>query len=272
MLFEERKLSRDNTVSCATCHDLHQGGADRRKYPIGVHQAEGQINTPTVFNSAANFKQFWDGRAATLEDQIDGPITSAMEMGSTWTEVVSKLRTVPEYVAAFRKVYPDGIEPKNVRNAIAEFERSLITPNSRFDQFLRGDNSALSADEKEGYRKFKSYGCTSCHQGINVGGNMFETLGGMADYFKDHGGANKMDLGRYNVTGREEDRYVFKVPSLRNIALTPPYLHNGSAATLEQAVTIMGQYQLGEQLPGKDVEQIVKFLQALTGEFEGHPL
>jgi len=272
MLFEERKLSHDNTVSCATCHDLRRGGADHRKYPIGIHQAEGQINTPTVFNSGANFKQFWDGRAATLEEQIEGPIQNPSEMGSAWPEVVTKLRAAPEYVLAFKTIYPDGIQPQNIRNAIAEYERSLITPNSRFDKFLRGNESALSADEKEGYGKFKSYGCTSCHQGINVGGNMFETLGALADYFKDRGGVTKADNGRYNVTGKEEDRYVFKVPSLRNIALTSPYLHDGSAATLEQAVTIMGRYQLGEELPAGDVDQIVKFLRTLTGELEGQPL
>jgi len=272
MLFHETKLSHDNSVSCASCHDLHRGGVDQRKHSLGIHQAEGSINAPTVFNSAGSIRQFWNGRAATLEDQIDGPIVATEEMGSTWEEVLAKLRGVPEYVASFKRIYPDAIQAKNVRNAIAEFERSLNTPNSRFDKFLRGDKSALTADEKEGYRKFKSYGCTSCHQGVNVGGNMFETLGAMADYFADRGGATKVDLGRFNVTGNEEDRYVFKVPSLRNVARTAPYLHDGSAATLEQAVTIMGRYQLGECLPPADVAQIVQFLKTLTGEYEGKQL
>jgi len=272
MLFNEPRLSRDNTVSCASCHDLRKGGADGKKHPVGIGKSEGQINTPSVFNCAGNVKQFWDGRAATLEEQIDGPLQAAAEMGSTWPEVAGKLRAVPEYAALFKNIYSDGVQPRNIRNAISEFERSLTTPNSRFDKFLRGDDSALSADEKEGYCKFKSYGCTSCHQGVNVGGNMFETLGAMADYFAARGGVTKADYGRFNVTGKSEDRYVFKVPSLRNVALTAPYLHDGTAETLQKAVAIMGRYQLGEELPPKDIEQIVKFLHTLTGEYEGHPL
>jgi cytochrome c peroxidase len=271
-LFNDPRLSHDNTVSCASCHDLRRGGADQRKHSLGINQTEGSINAPTVFNCGANFKQFWDGRAATLEEQIDGPVQAAAEMGSTWDEVVGKLRAVPDYIASFKRIYPDAIQPKNIRNAIAEFERSLTTPNSRFDKFLRGDEAALTANEKEGYRKFKSYGCASCHQGVNVGGNMFETLGAMADYFTDRGGAAKIDYGRFNVTGKEEDRYVFKVPSLRNVARTAPYLHDGSVETLEKAVTVMGRYQLGEQLSSGDVEQIVGFLKTLTGEYEGNPL
>lgn len=272
ILFHEPKLSHDNTVSCASCHDLHEGGTDRRVHSLGINGTEGTINAPTVFNSAGNFKQFWDGRAATLEEQIDGPILAPHEMGSTWQEVVGKLRATPEYSAPFKTIYPDGIQPKNVKDAIAEFERSLVTPNARFDKYLRGDDSVLTSDEKEGYRKFKSFGCTSCHQGVNVGGNMFETLGAMADYFADRGGASKVDNGRFNVTGRDEDRYVFKVPSLRNVARTAPYLHDGSAETLEKAVMVMGRYQLGEKLSPVDVEQIVKFLKTLTGEYEGRPL
>jgi cytochrome c peroxidase len=272
MLFHEPMLSHDNTLSCASCHDLRKGGADRRIHSIGIHQAEGSINTPTVFNIGGNFKQFWDGRAATLEEQLDGPIQSPSEMGSTWDEVVGKLRAAPAYAGPFNEIYPDGIQAKNIKDALAQFERSLITPNSRFDKFLRGDDAALSADEKEGYRKFKSYGCTSCHQGVNVGGNMFETMGAMADYFANRSGATKADNGRFNVTGREEDRHVFKVPALRNVALTGPYLHDGSASTLEMAVSAMGRYQLGQRLPEKDVEQIVQFLKTLTGEYEGKPL
>jgi cytochrome c peroxidase len=272
MLFHESKLSHDNSVSCARCHDLRKGGTDQRVRSLGIKGAEGTINAPTVFNSAGNFKQFWDGRAATLEEQIDGPILAPHEMGSTWPEVVGKLRAAPEYTASFAAIYPDGIQPKNIKDAIAEFERSLVTPNARFDKYLCGDDTALTQDEKEGYRKFKSFGCTSCHQGVNVGGNMFETLGAMADYFADRGGAAKVDNGRFNVTGRDEDRYVFKVPGLRNVARTAPYLHDGSAETLEKAVTIMGRYQLGETLSSEDVQQIAKFLRTLTGEYEGRPL
>jgi cytochrome c peroxidase len=271
-LFHEPKLSKDNTVSCASCHDLRKGGTDQRFRSLGIDGAEGAINAPTVFNSGFNFKQFWDGRAHSLEEQIDGPVQAAAEMGSKWDDVLSKLRRSPDYVAAFKESYTDGIQRANVKDAIAEFERSLYTPNSRFDKYLRGDQTALTADEKSGYEKFKSYGCSSCHQGVNVGGNMFERLGAMADYFADRGNFTKADYGRFNVTGKEEDRYVFKVPSLRNVARTAPYFHDGSTERLETAVAVMGKYQLGQPLSSEDISQIVKFLKTLTGEYGGQPL
>ena len=271
-LFHERKLSHDNTISCASCHDLSKGGTDRRTRSLGINGAEGTINSPTVFNSGFNSKQFWDGRAGTLEEQVDGPIHAAAEMGTSWNEVLVKLRSEERYATDFRKIYPDGLQARNVRDAIAVFERSLITPNSPFDRFLRGDEAALNAAAKSGYEKFKSYGCATCHQGVNVGGNMFETLGAMADYFAERGQVTTIDYGRFNVTGREEDRYVFKVPSLRNVALTAPYFHDGSAKSLESAVTVMGKYQLGRPLSRQDVEELVKFLESLTGEYEGKPL
>lgn len=193
-------------------------------------------------------------------------------MGSTWDEILGKLRATPSYVRAFAEIFADGIQPQNVRSVIADFERSLLTPDSRFDQFLRGDDAALTADEKAGYLRFKTYGCASCHQGTNAGGNMFETFGAMADYFKERGDVTKSDYGRFNVTGLEEDRFVFKVPSLRNVALTAPYFHDGSAASLEDAVKIMGTYQLGRALSDTDVGLLVKFLKTLTGEHGGKPL
>jgi cytochrome c peroxidase len=271
-LFHERKLSHDNTISCASCHDLSKGGTDRRARSLGINGAEGTINSPTVFNSGFNSKQFWDGRAGTLEEQVDGPIHAAAEMGSSWNEVLAKLRAEARYATGFKEIYPDGVQARNIKDAISVFERSLITPNSPFDRFLRGDEAALSAAAKLGYEKFKSYGCATCHQGVNVGGNMFETLGAMADYFAERGQVTKIDYGRFNVTGREEDRYVFKVPSLRNVALTAPYFHDGSAGTLESAVTVMGKYQLGRPLSREDVTELVKFLESLTGEYEGKPL
>ena len=271
-LFHDTRLSGDGSVACASCHDLALGGTDREKYSIGIKGRVGEINAPTVFNCAGNFRQFWDGRAATLEEQLDGPILSKTEMGNTWDAVISTLRCIPEYASAFRSIYSDDIQPAHVKDALAEFERSLATPNSRFDKFLQGDEKALTVDEKIGYQKFKSYGCVSCHQGVNVGGNMFATLGTMDDYFADRGDITKADYGRFNVTGKEEDRHVFKVPSLRNVALTAPYLHDGNAKTLDRAVSIMGRYQLGRQIPPGDVEEIVKFLKTLTGEYEGKPL
>jgi cytochrome c peroxidase len=271
-LFQEQLLSHDNSVSCATCHDLKQGGTDRQKFSLGIQKKMGVINAPTVFNSSLNFKQFWDGRAGSLEEQIDGPTQASSEMGSNWPEIVGKLKNSADYPPLFKEIYPDGIQPAHIRDAIAEFERSLITPNSRFDRYLRGDEQALSAEELQGYQKFKSYGCASCHQGVNVGGNMFEKLGAVEEYFAERGEITKADLGRFNVTGKEEDRHVFKVPSLRNVALTAPYFHDGSAKTLEDAVRIMARHQLGRPIPDSDVHLLVQFLNTLTGEYQGGPL
>ncbi len=271
-LFHEPMLSKDNTISCASCHALSQGGVDRLVQSIGINKTPGPINAPTVFNSGFSFRQFWDGRAESLEEQIEGPTRAAGEMGSTWEDILKKLRASPLYSEAFKKIYPEGVQRQNIKDAIAQFERSLFTPNSRFDKFLRGRESALTAEEKEGYRKFKQYGCSSCHQGVNVGGNMFEALGAMADYFGERGNITKVDLGRFNVTGKAEDKFVFKVPSLRNVALTAPYFHDGSAQTLEAAVKVMSKYQLGRQLSDRDVSDIVQFLKTLTGEYEGKSL
>src|SRR5579859_8093755 len=176
-LFHEPKLSTDNTVSCASCHNLTAGGMDNRKYAVGINRQIGTINAPTVFNSGFNFRQFWDGRAATLDDQVAGPIHNPIEMGSNWNEVTRKLNVSPDYVSAFGLLYPDGITPGNISDAIATFERSLYTPNSCFDQYLRGNTQAITADELKGYNLFKTYGCASCHQGVNVGGNMYQRLG-----------------------------------------------------------------------------------------------
>lgn len=270
-LFHDPRLSRDDSVACASCHALDKGGVDGRQRSIGIGGQTVAVNAPTVFNSGFNFKQFWDGRAESLEDQIDGPLNHPKEMGSSWPEVIGKLKNDAAYVSAFANIYPDGIQEKNIKDAIATFERALVTPNSRFDQYLKGDRNAMTADELKGYRLFKSYGCIACHQGVNIGANMFERLGVMGDYFKDRGEIAQADLGRFNVTKNEEDKHMFKVPSLRNVALTAPYFHDGSAATLEQAVTIMGKYQLGVAIPLSDVALIVAFLKTLTGEYAGKP-
>src|ERR1700722_16929857 len=221
-LFADPRLSHDDTVSCATCHNLKTGGTDRKVRSIGIHGAVGVINAPTVFNSGFNFSQFWDGRADTLENQIDGPLQSSTEMGSTWPEVIAKLESSPDYLRSFRQVYGDEIRSEHVKDSIAQFERSLSTPNSRFDRFLRHEPGALTIQEQEGYKLFKSLGCSSCHQGVNVGGNMYQKLGVMAPYFADRGNISSADRGRFNVTGDPRDMYMFKVPSLRNVELTPP--------------------------------------------------
>jgi cytochrome c peroxidase len=222
-----------------------------------------------VYNSGFNFRQFWDGRAATLEDQVDGPIENPSEMGNSWHEVISRLEVDSRYRSDFAQIYPSGIQRDTVKDAMATFERSLTTPNSKFDRFLRGEKNALDGDEFSGYQLFKKSGCISCHQGVNVGGNMYEKLGMVANYFEHRGNVQKIDLGRYNLTQSEEDRFEFRVPSLRNVALTSPYFHDASAATLEEAVAIMGKYQLGVTFQPGEIAQLVKFLNTLTGEQPG---
>lgn len=265
-LFRDPILSKDDTISCASCHDLENGGDDGRKVSVGVDGKPGTVNAPTVFNAAMNFKQFWDGRADTLEHQIDGPVQAPSEMGSLWPDVVSKLYRKDGYAKRFGKIFPDGINRKNIKNAIAEFVKSLNTPNSRFDRWLQGDKTALNAQERRGYELFKDYGCASCHQGANVGGNMFQVFGVLNDYFKRRGDITEADLGRYAITGNEEDRHAFKVPSLRMAVLTAPYFHDGTAATLRDAVDSMFEFQLGREAPDKDKEAIVAFIGTLLGE------
>ena len=265
-LFHDPRLSRDDSLSCASCHHLDKGGDDQQRVSTGVGGAQGRINAPTVLNSGFNFSQFWDGRAASLEEQIDGPVEEPIEMGSKWSDVIAKLRQDPGYQSAFTTLYPgDGIQRHTIKDAIATFERSLVTP-SRFDKYLLGDADAISADEKKGYGLFKSYGCVACHQGANIGGNMYQYFGVMGNYFEDRGNITEADYGRYNVTGKEKDRFKFRVPSLRNVALTAPYFHDGSAQTLHEAVAVMAKYQLGRNLPDQDLNLIVTFLESLTGK------
>jgi cytochrome c peroxidase len=265
-LFRDPRLSRDGTISCATCHDLRRWGVDLQPRAKGIGGAVHALNTPTVYNAWLNPVQFWDGRADSLEAQMEGPLTSPEEMGSSWASVVRSLQGDDDYARRFAASYPGGVTPAAVADAVAEFERSLTTVGSRFDRFLRGDAAALNAEEAAGYQAFKSYGCASCHQGANVGGNMYQTFGVFGDYFADRGGARPADLGRYNVTGRDEDRYRFRVPSLRLVAVTPPYFHDGSTATLEEAIRIMARYQLGREIDPDDVLRIVQFLKTLPGD------
>lgn len=263
-LFADVRLSVDRQVSCLSCHRIDLGGADRQARSLGATRVKTQVNTPTVFNVAYNFRFGWSGRFETLEAQIEELAQNVM--GMSWEQVTANLQQAPDYVQQFNAIYADGITSSNVINAIAVYERSLITPNSRFDQFLRGDYAALTAEEREGYRLFKSYGCVSCHQGMNVGGNLFQNFGVVGHYFIDRGDITAADYGRYNVTGSENDRFVFRVPSLRNVAITPPYFHDGTAQTLEQAITTMAKYQLGRPLSQEHTRRIAEFLDTLTGE------
>jgi cytochrome c peroxidase len=269
-LFHDAALSRDGTIACASCHDIRAGGDDGRRVSIGVGGAEGRVNAPTVLNSAFNFRQFWDGRARTLEDQVDGPIQHPAEMGMEWGAVLAYLAGEPEYVRRFAELYDGPPTQERVKDAIATFERSLVTPGCAFDRYLLGDAQALSDEARAGYELFLSLGCVSCHQGVNTGGNMFQPLGKMEDFFAARGtGVEHADLGRFNVTGDERDRFTFKVPSLRNVELTAPYFHDGSVATLEEAVQLMARYQLGEDLGAEEVSRIVAFLRSLTGNLPG---
>ena len=264
-LFSDPRLSRDNSISCASCHDLDKGGDDGLQHSIGIDGQKGDINAPTIFNSAYNFRLFWDGRANTLEEQVSGPVHHPKEMGSSWAEILKKLKQDKALVKDFAAVFDKGLTSENIESVIAEFQRSLITP-SRFDRYLKGDETAITENELQGYKKFKSYGCVACHQGVNIGGNMFQKFGVMGDYFEGAEAPDTVDLGRFNVTGREADKHVFKVPSLRNIALTAPYFHNGTVKTLPEAVDVMFKFQLGRPAPDEDRALIVTFLKALTGE------
>lgn len=261
-LFFDKRLSKDNSISCLSCHNVDFGGVDNLKKSFGVGGLEGNINTPTVLNSSLNFVQFWDGRAKTLAEQIDGPIHNPIEMATNWDEIIEKIKKVFSYQRLFESVYGGEFTKENIIDAIVYYEESLITP-SRFDKFLLGDLNSISDEEFEGYSLFKSYGCASCHQGQNVGGNFYEKLG----IFKPYPHINKENyFGRNNLTGNEEDKFEFKVPSLRNVILTYPYLHDGSIEKLEDVIEIMAEYQIGRDIPHEDVIKIKAFLKSLTSE------
>jgi len=265
-LFHDVRLSKDNTLSCESCHGLDKGGTDQARVSTGVGEAEGPINSPTVYNAVFNVRQFWDGRARDLQEQAAGPVTNPIEMAATWEDVVDKLSQDTAFVARFTGVYPEGLSKETITDAIAEFERSLVTSENRFDAYLLGDESALSAQELEGLALFRENACANCHCGKNLGGQSFERMGRRADYFADRGNTKEVDLGRYNQTKLERDRHAFKVPTLRNVELTFPYYHDGSRATLEQAVADMARYQGYRDFSEAETGLVVKFLETLTGE------
>jgi cytochrome c peroxidase len=267
-LFSTPLLSSDGSVSCATCHPLDRGGADGFVHSRGVNGQETTLNTPTIYNVSFNFRFNWNGAYAKLEDALDVPI--ALSLGTTWNTLETKLSAEPELQREFEAAYPGGVTTANIKDALARYIDTLVTPGARFDQFLRGDTDALTKDERRGYETFEALGCSTCHQGANVGGNMFQRLGVMNDYFQariERGGpaSTAADLGRYETTQEHADRHVFRVPSLRNVALTPPYFHNGSEPTLELAVAEMGYVQLGKRLDHEEVRLLIAFLKTLTG-------
>lgn len=270
-LFHDPRLSRDEQVSCAFCHPLDKGGADGLAHSVGTQGRRGEWNAPTVFNTVLNFRQSWTGKMESLEEQVDAPLHDPNEMDLDWPVALARLNADESYAAQFADIYADGIQIHNVKDALATFERSLVSSGSRFDRFLRGEPDALDDNEATGYQLFKSYGCAACHQGANVGGNLFTKFGIMRDYLGERGNLTRADMGRFSVTGREEDRHVFKVPSLRMAALTPPYFHDGSVATLEDAIRTMGEVQLGLPLPDQHVDLIAAFIRTLPGEYRGVP-
>ncbi|MGD2031392.1 MAG: cytochrome-c peroxidase [Gammaproteobacteria bacterium] len=261
-LYFDPRLSRSGFISCNSCHNLSVGGTDNLKTSIGHNWQQGPINAPTVLNSSLNVAQFWDGRARDLKEQAGGPIENPKEMAFSHTLTIDVLQSIPEYAIEFKQVFGvDEITIDEVTQAIAEFERTLVTPNSRFDRWLLGEKDAITSEELAGYELFKTSGCAACHNGEAVGGTSFQKMGIVEPYQ-----TNNPVEGRIAVTGKDADRFTFKVPTLRNVELTYPYFHDGEAETLTEAVDIMGRLQLGRKYTPEENARIVAFLKTLTGE------
>ncbi|MCK8045565.1 cytochrome-c peroxidase [Shewanella sp. 1CM18E] len=262
MLFFEPRLSKSGFISCNSCHNISTGGVDALPTSIGHNWQQGPINSPTVLNAEYGLAQFWDGRAKDLKEQAAGPIANPKEMGFTHDLAVDTVRSMPAYQARFADVYNSkDINIDMITDAIAEFEKTLVTPNAPFDLYLQGDKSAISDQAKAGYQLFKDKGCVSCHNGPAVGGTMYMKMGLVKPFH-----TNNPAEGRKGVTGKEADKFVFKVPTLRNIELTYPYFHDGSVWDLEEAVNTMADIQLGQKLSESEVKEMVAFLNSLTGE------
>ena len=274
MLYHDTRLSADNSISCASCHGLNTGGVDNKRYSEGVGGQFGGVNAPTVYNAAYNFVQFWDGRANTLAEQAAGPPLNPVEMAChSFDEIIAKLQQDVNFTKAFTEVYPEGYSEKSITNAIEEFEKTLLTPNSRFDRYLKGEKSAINDTELTGYELFKKYDCATCHVGETLGGQSYELMGVKRDYFADRGSEmTEEDNGRFKQTKTDRDKHRFKVPGLRNIALTAPYFHDGSIKTMKDAVDYMAKYQVDAILSNEELGEIVAFLETLTGEYKGKPL
>lgn len=253
-------LSKESKLSCASCHDITKGGADSLQYSLGADGKEGLVNTPTIYNSSFNFVQNFNGQAKDLKEQLVGHIVNPHHMDTTLDEIVMKLSKT-DYANVFARVYEDGLTKENFLSAMVEFEKALITPNSKFDRYLRGDISALNKQEKRGYEEFQTLGCIYCHNGVNIGSNMYQKMGLFSPYKQD-----KILNGRIDVSKRDRDKFVYKVPTLRNIALTAPYMHDGSVKTLQSAVLVMREHQLGLKGEYKNMDDLVAFLKTFSGE------
>jgi cytochrome c peroxidase len=263
MLYYDPRLSINHDISCNSCHDLANYGVDGQRTSPGHKKQLGKRNSPTVYNAAGHFVQFWDGRAATIEEQAGGPMINPLEMAcADHKQVEAVCSSIPQYVDLFKKAFPGDKAPvsiKNITAAIGAFERKLTTP-SRFDKFLGGDMAALSDEEKAGFLKFMNSGCTACHMGNQLGGTLYQKLGLINPW------PNEKDLGRFEVTKNEADRMMFKVPGLRNVAKTAPYFHDGSVDKLEDAIKLMAKHQTAAELSDDDVKSIATFFNSLTGE------
>ncbi|WP_146160928.1 cytochrome-c peroxidase [Ensifer sp. NM-2] len=266
-LFNDSRLSAGNGLSCSSCHMPHLGRADGLPRSRGVPRNPGVVNTPTLFNVDLNSKLNWSGNITSLEQQAHRVVESKTSMAAHWNDVMAGLRQDSVLVEEFKAIYPNGMEQVSVVDALVSFERSLNTPNAPFDRYLRGDNDAIGPDAKAGYRMFKDYGCVSCHQGVNVGGNMLQAFGIFGNPASAGKGANVP--GSAVDTGISNERPVFRVPTLRNVAHTAPYFHDGSAATLEEAIGVMAARQLGRTLTDDDTAKLAEFLKSLTGEYQG---
>jgi len=270
MLYHDPRLSSTGTVACASCHNTMLGGEDNRPNSMGVNGQTGGRSAPTVWNSAFNHVQFWDGRAASLEEQAAGPVTNPIEMGmKSWDDVVVRLKTIEGYQTAFEAAFgPDSISKDNATKAIAAYERTLITPNSAYDRYVAGDQNALTDQQIRGMEKVAELGCTSCHSGPAFNGpGMFQKFPMHSNQYFEAQYHFSKDLGVAEVSKKAEDQHLFKVPTLRNVALTAPYFHNGSVKTLDEAVKIMAKLQLDKELSKDEVADIVAFLNGLTGQF-----
>lgn len=263
ILFFDQRLSKDGNLSCNSCHNLTNGGADSEALSAAANGGKTRRNTPSIFNSALNPYFSWYGRHITLETQIESQITANRVMGGRWASVIDRLAKDESLAGMFEESYGGGVSRDSIVDALSHFVRSLNTGDSLFDQFLAGDANALTRAQKRGHRLFVSLGCIACHQGRNVGGNIFQRIGIFEDYYGD-GHADVSDTGRYEITGREKDRLVFRVPSLRNVARTAPYFHDGSVRTLEKAIMLMARYQMGRDLDEDEVADIAAFLYSMS--------
>ena len=269
MLFNDNRLTAPGTHSCASCHHLENGGDDGLRVSIPVGELAPVVNTPTIFNTQYNFRLNWDGSASSVAEQLDMAIQRIGGENSQtgWNELLARFNQDSQLRNSFNAIYKErSITRESFTDALVTYVESLTTPNARFDKYLRGDENAIDDEEKRGYALFKEYGCISCHQGTNIGGNLYQRFGIFYDYFRSRGEIQQADYGRMNVTGESTDMHVFKVPSLRNIELTAPYLHDGRSKSLRDVITIMGRTQLGFEIEENDIGYIIKFLKTLTGD------